>query len=109
MADLVTIAREAGAWVPARARGGRLPAPGDAVVLESATGGHAFTVLAVEGDKLPCRLVTVDGGQTVGGQQAVAQMARQWRDDPHGVLDVACRSRLVHGWCDVTRLQWPTG
>lgn len=107
MDDIITISREAGAWVPARHRDGRLPAPGDAVVLESATGGHAFTVLAIEGSELPCRFVSVDGGQEVGGHQAVAQMSRQWRADRGGILDVAYRSRLVSGWCDVTRLRWP--
>lgn len=109
MEDLQSIAREAGGWVQARSRRGALPQPGDAVILESQTGGHAFTVLEIS--PLPGRLaelVTVDGGQKDSeGRQKISRFRRHWSQDGADVHDHACITRRVAGWIDVDCLGWP--
>lgn len=108
MQDLEAIAREAGAWVMARGRRGAIPQPGDAVILESQTGGHAFTV--VESRPLPgsvCELVSVDGGQKDReGRQMLSRFRRQWSSDGGDVWDHACTTRRVRGWANVDLLGW---
>lgn len=108
MADIEQIARDYGAWVPGKDTGGKLPKPGDAVVLDSPTGGHAFTVLAVHiGEKL--ELESVDGGQLdAQGHQLILRMHRYWSTSGRVLVDHAYRSRPVRGWVDVDKLQWPT-
>jgi hypothetical protein len=113
MADIVAIGRERKAWVSGQRREGRVPSPGDAVVLSSSDGGHAYTVLEVERpDGCLCELVTVDGGaRDEHGQQAVALRRRVWNLDHDGqVVDRVTgpepgmwvgRKRPVLGWVDV--------
>ena len=107
MEDLEAIGKDAGAWVPARQRGDRLPGPGDPVVLESATGGHAFLLDALEpADGRLCRIASVDGGQKdAAGRQLICQMHRTWTAVGAGIVDDnGHRARQVHGWVDVERV-----
>ena len=106
MQDLETIATEAGAWVPARGRMVALPMPGDAVILSSPTGGHAFTVTALHvGERV--ELESVDGGQKdAKGRQWIARMHRYWTTDGGEIWDHAYQARQVHGFVNVDKLRW---
>ena len=105
MQDLEAIARETGAWVEPKP-GAPLPMPGDAVILASPTGGHAYTVLAVHvGERT--ELETVDGGQRdAAGRQWVARMTHMWTTEGGGIVDRAYSARRVHGFVNVDKLRW---
>lgn len=108
IADLQEIAEAAGGWVPAFQRGDRLPKAGDVVILASATGGHAYTLVS-GGGLLGEALESIDGGQKDGlGQQKIGRCQRQLSMEG-GVLvdrDRFGNARSVHGWLDVDRLPW---
>jgi hypothetical protein len=100
MMDLETIGRDLGAWITPAA--GAMPRPWDVVVLDSASGGHAYCVELVEG----ALLETIDGGQHEGarlgdGPQFIARMRRRWVRSRRGWLDVGVTTRAVRGWIDV--------
>ena len=108
ISDLQELASEAGGWVPAFQRGDRLPKAGDVVILASATGGHAYTLIAGAG-VLGEALESIDGGQKDGlGQQKIGRCQRQLSMEG-GVLidrDRFGNTRSVHGWVDIDRLPW---
>ena len=105
MSDLEIIARESGAWVEPRP-GAPLPMPGDAVVLASPTGGHAYTVIAVHvGERV--ELESVDGGQVdKAGKQWIARMTHTWTVEGGAIVDRAYSARRVHGFVNVDKLRW---
>lgn len=106
MADIETIARDHGAWVRARDLDDARPRPGDAVVLASPTGGHAFTVIGVHDGADRLELESVDGGQRDERlAQYITRMSRWWSGVAAGLVDHAYTSRAVHGWVDVDRLR----
>lgn len=115
VSDVVTIARRYGAWVTDVRR--RRPELGDVPLVGGdrvKDGGveHVYGVTLSNGDVLH----SIDGGQVVGGAQAIASKIRTWEQRRDG--SVWDRSRLstdpgsgaprrVMGWVDVSKLPFP--
>ena len=93
----VTFAKQCEAWV--RPGDGRVPRPGEYVVIGSGLGTHALTCIDWEGDTL----VSVDGGQVgARGLQAIHVCRRPWKDDALG-------ARRIVGWVDPEMLRYRVG
>jgi hypothetical protein len=106
--DIITIARDLGAWVEAQDRGQRLPEPGDVTLARADTGTlHASVVIGRQGDRLPIRLDTVDGGQIhpkIGGPM-IGRMVHTWTEEAGQIVDNnGFRIRIVEGWANIEAL-----
>ncbi len=113
--DLLTIAREAGAYMDGHALA-RLPGTTGAYVPQVGDMGyvaapeHVFTVIAVEPSASGYQLTTIDGGQLVAGQQAITRRFRVWRRGGALLTDVPRYGgavKQVMGMVDVSRLPFP--
>ena len=97
IARAIAFAQWCDAWV--RPGDGRVPRPGDYVVIGSGLRTHALTCVGWEGDTL----VSVDGGQVgARGLQAIHLCRRPWKDDVVG-------GRKIVGWADPEMLRYRVG
>lgn len=107
MADLVEIARDAGALRDPRDPG--QPAAGDAVIVGDATHLHAYLVTAVRDHAPGYRVDSIDGGQR--GGTAIAARTRSWPGWSREWVDVVDAgagapglARPVYRWVDAGAL-----
>jgi hypothetical protein len=103
IADVVRIAREAGAWVSTFAE--RDVRPGDVILVGAPSHEHVYTVVGTEDG-----IDSIDGGQLDdAGQQAIRRLHRRWRIEGGRLVDVVAgrQARPVVGLVDVDRLPWP--
>ena len=103
VANVVTVAKHFNAWMPADT----VPEAGDVVLIGGATGGneHVFVVT----DATPSRVTSIDGGQTVNGQQAILRCSRPlstklghlWIGNRRvvGVCRMSCVKPIKDQWC----------
>lgn len=117
VADVVAIARSRGAWV--LPGGGRLPAPGDVVLVGGSPardGGveHVYVVATELVDRGGhVAFGSIDGGQrTAAGHQTIRERSRVWRPRDGRTWDQAIddgvgrasATRAVVGWADCERV-----
>ncbi len=109
---LMSVALQLGCWKGYAS--GRLPGPGDMVLVGGAAGGveHVYTVLTctVDADGA-IRLTSVDGGQRdAANQQVILAKQRIWksgRDYPTSASDPGGNTsagRGINGWIEITGL-----
>lgn len=110
---LLRIAQRARAWVMFAP--GKVPAPGDAVIVGGGTSGgveHIYTVVGVEGEGGGSPVIdSVDGGQRDDdGEQEILARRRVWEGRRDLVEDASdpgaaeSAGRVIQGIIDVTRL-----
>lgn len=96
--DVVSIARELGAW--REPHPDATPTPGDAVYV--ATPEHVYTIVEELG---PMAWGSIDGGQrTPNGAEMIGRSARKWVWGGNVLFDRGVMTRVVRGWVDLDAL-----